>query len=315
LGQHERSGKHQANGNPFTQSSKIRPPSADDGASTRAIALNYFLSRVRNTTNPTIQQNVEIVVRNISLSEGGLVMFGWAKRVTLKHPGFSPAMTEFINWIFYRGNEKGFTKTCAGAMLSHAVNFGLPSVLFADEPYWSAAVERSGGHRIFSEAEIPEEWQVKQYICQLSTSVKQKQRATAGVQPLSPEEKHSHLTSHLSKVGGLTMDPACLATLILNEGKDLSILFQKDIKDIVREGNISTVCKRGIIEACKKVGRELPTSLDLPAATATAGATATTSSASVADDCDDDDDRQIEEEHLAQDMFDWENSNDDVDQE
>jgi hypothetical protein len=67
-------------------------------------------------------------------------------------------------------------------MLTQAANFGLPSLLFGDDEFWIEAIQKSGGSRVFSDAEIPEEWQVEQYVCQLSTSVKQKQKASSGVQ-------------------------------------------------------------------------------------------------------------------------------------
>jgi hypothetical protein len=55
----------------------------------------------------------------------------------------------------------------------------LDCLLFSDE-FWIEAIQKSGGSRVFSDAEIPEEWQVKQYVCQLSTSVKQKQGIIRG---------------------------------------------------------------------------------------------------------------------------------------
>jgi hypothetical protein len=53
---------------------------------------------------------------------------------------------------------------------------------------------------MFSDAEIPAEWQVKQFIRQTSTTVKQKQRATAGVQVLSPDDMRLHLKLHLKRI-------------------------------------------------------------------------------------------------------------------
>jgi mRNA deadenylase 3'-5' endonuclease subunit Ccr4 len=55
--------------------------------------------------------------------------FGWAKRASLKHPGFTPAMTDFLKWIFYRGNEQDNSKFSPSAILTQAANFGLPSLL------------------------------------------------------------------------------------------------------------------------------------------------------------------------------------------
>jgi hypothetical protein len=193
-----------------------------------------------------------------------IAKFGWARRVSLKHPGFTAAMTDFLKWIFYRGNEKGNSKFSPSAMLTQAANYGMPSLLFGEEPFWTDAIEKSGGSRVFTDAEIPEEWQVKQYVCQLSTSVKQKQKAASGVQVLSPEVKLAHLTSHLSEINDLPMGAKVLADLILGLAVELTTILQKDLKDIVKLAAFTPVCKRAVIDACKKVGRVLPSTADVP---------------------------------------------------
>jgi hypothetical protein len=140
----------------------------------------------------------------------------------------------------------------------------MPSLLFGEEPFWTDAIEKSGGSRVFTDAEIPEEWQVKQYVCQLSTSVKQKQKAASGVQVLSPEVKLAHLTSHLSEINDLPMGAKVLADLILGLAVELTTILQKDLKDIVKLAAFTPVCKRAVIDACKKVGRVLPSTADVP---------------------------------------------------
>jgi hypothetical protein len=159
-------------------------------------------------------------------------------------------------------------------------------------------IQRSGGNRVFTDAEIPEEWQVKQYVCQLSTSVKQKQKAAAGVQVLSCEVKLAHLTSHLKDINDLPLMAKDLANHILGLGVELTTILQKDLKDIVKLAVFTPVCKRAVIEACKKVGRVLPATADVVPALASAN---------------EDLDAEIEEEILAQHIHDAEHSYDDLD--
>ena len=244
-----------------------------------------------------VQENADDVIEIQSTESHASSKFGWAKRVTLKHPGFSPAMSEFLKWIFNRGNEKGNSKSSPSAMLSQAANYGMPSLSFADDPFWNEAVERSGGQRIFTSAEIPEEWQVKQYVCQLSTTVKQKQKASAGVQVLSPEVKLQHLTSHLGAVSDIPLEPSRLAQLIIDIGIDLTTILQKDLKEIMKLAVFTPVCKRAVIEACKKVGRILP---DL-------------NNAPYVQLIQDEIDENIEGEAVAQDAYDIEHNCDDAD--
>ena len=289
LKQHEESEHHQSNGNPRSQSSKIKAPHVLDGFSVKELALNYFVLKVGNTddrkngneerviNNDDAQAREDKIVRNDERKvddecvdvaagektgenegEGGqpiiyagqdgmIAKFGWAKRASLKHPGFTPAMTEFLKWIFYRGNEKGNSKFSPSAMLTQAANYGLPSLLFGEEPFWIDAIQRSGGNRVFTDAEIPEEWQVKQYVCQLSTSVKQKQKAATGVQVLSCEVKLAHLTSHLKDINDLPLVAKDLANHILGLGVELTTILQKDLKDIVKLAVFTPVCKHAEI--------------------------------------------------------------------
>jgi hypothetical protein len=183
-------------------------------------------------------------------------------------------------------------------MLTQAANYGLPSLLFGEEPFWIDAIQRSGGNRVFTDAEIPEEWQVKQYVCQLSTSVKQKQKAATGVQVLSCEVKLAHLTSHLKDINDLPLMAKDLANHILGLGVELTTILQKDLKDIVKLAVFTPVCKRAVIEACKKVGRVLPATADVVPVLASAN---------------EDLDAEIEEEILAQHIHDAEQSYDDLD--
>jgi hypothetical protein len=78
---------------------------------------------------------------------------------------------------------------------------------------------------------------------------------------------------------------------------ELTTILQKDLKDIVKLAVFTPVCKRAVIEACKKVGRVLPSTADVPVLSA----------ASV------DLDAEIEEEILAQHIHDAEQSCYDLD--
>ena len=334
--QHEESDHHQSNGNPLSQSSNMKAPHELDGFSVKELALNYLVQKVGNTddrpcaqaidsedkevvdANPENADNERVVnneyiqrmddemtgekdiggqpIINVGISKM-IAKFGWAKRASLKHPGFTPSMTEFLKWIFYRGNEKGNSKFSPSAMLTQAANYGSPSLIFGDEPFWIEGIQRSWGSRVFSDAEIPEEWQVKQYVCQLSTSVKQKQKAASGVQVLSSEVKLVHLTSHLSDINDLPIAARVLADHILGLGVELTTILQKDLKDIVKLSAFTPVCKRAIIEACKKVGRVLPSTAEVPVL------------ASSIEDLD----AEIEEEIVAQHLHDSEQNYDDLD--
>ena len=174
----------------------------------------------------------------------------------LKHPLLSPAIVELLTWLFNRGNIKGNSKSSPSAMISIAAMYGTESVLFVNDVFWDSAITRSSGRRIFSDAEIPEEWQVKQYISQMSTLVKAKSKAVAGVEMLSPEDKLLQLNTYISEIPGLSVETNLLSTAILSLGVELSYIKQKDIRVKVKElGVSSTIMMRGIIEACKKVGK------------------------------------------------------------
>jgi hypothetical protein len=266
LGQHEISGKHQSNGNPRTQSSN---PTATDNFTIREMAATYL----REMTVGTIQlEDVTHYDANVPEGMQGAVghvvvpteiLFGWARRAQLKHPGFSAKMRDFLKWVFNRGNEKGNSKCSAGAMRHLASLYGKPSDMYGNDKFWQDAILQSGGRRIFSDAEIPEEWQVKQFICQMSTTVKQKQKATAGVQLLAPDDRRDHLRGHLLDiVPTLPGDVNVLVDYILSLAVDLSIIKQMDILKKSGKGGIyNLVHRRQIIVACKLVGRQAPKSL------------------------------------------------------
>lgn len=238
--------------------------------------------------------------------------FGWARRVQLKHPGFSPKMSEFLKWIFKRGNEEGNSKCSAGAMRQLATIYGKHSELYDNDPFWKDAVQLSGGVRIFADAEIPEEWQVKQFICQTSTTVKQKQRATAGVHVLSPDDMRLHLKMHLKDVPNLPGDMDVLAQQILGLAIDLSILKQMDILKITgKKGIYNQLHRRAIIAACKLVGRQAPKALLSSVTEATADED-DVRSAPVEQEGEDDLDQAILDEEEQQEMYDAEHNNDDV---
>lgn len=173
-------------------------------------------------------------------------------------------MSEFLRWIFNRGNEKSYRKTTAGSMLQVATIFGKQNDLYSSEKFWQDAIESSGGNRIFSDAQIPEDWQVRQFIQQMSTAVKQNQKAKAGVQQLSPDARNHHLLGHLKDIEGLPGDLNTLGDLILGLGVDLSVLKQMDLNKVVDKVIYQQVHRRAIIEACKLVGRQPPRSMMIP---------------------------------------------------
>ena len=99
-------------------------------------------------------------------------------------------------------------------MISFAREYDIHVEIFEKEPFWTDAITRSGGVRLLSDAQIPEEWQLKQFTAQLSTAVKQRQKCKAGLQDLS-------FIHYLSKFIGLPVS-------ILEINIDLACMKRKD---------------------------------------------------------------------------------------
>lgn len=114
---------------------------------------------------------------------------------------------------------------------------------------------------------------------------------------LSSEVKLVHLTSHLLEIIDLPIEAKVLAVHILSLGVELTTILQKDLREIIKLAVFTPVCKRAVIEACKKVGRVLPSAADVP----------------VEDAADASLDAEIEDEVLAQHVHDAERSYDDLD--
>ena len=255
MAQHLLCGTHQSNGNALSQSSNPMAPTVHNKQTIREMALDSMMQRI---TNVDLAVHV---VGNAVVSEvvPRLQRFGSFRRITLRHPGLNPAVVELLTWLFDRGNVKGGNKCSAGAMLSVAKIYGTESAYFVRDSFWDAAIQRSSGTRIFTDAELPEEWQVKQFISQLSTIVKSKAKALAGVQMLSPERKLSQLSTFLTEIPGLPGDIAVLSATILGLGIELCHIKQKDLNVKLKEHGIFTMAmKRSIVQACKRVGKNIP---------------------------------------------------------
>lgn len=196
-------------------------------------------------------------------------------------------------------------------MIQLATMYEKQSELYGNDPFWIEALNRSGGTRIFSDTEIPEEWQVKQFICQTSTTVKQKQKATAGVQVLSPDDMRLHLKMHLQDVPNLPGDIDILTTDILGLAIDLSVLKQMDVLKVTGKKSASNQAhRRAIVAACKLVGSQAPKSL-LSSITQSAADTDNNDESEVAPDGEDSIEQAILEEEEQQDIFDTEHNNND----
>lgn len=253
MNQHLACGTHQFNGNALSQSSAPVAPTKYDKQTISEMAVESFLARVTAVTDEeTGQYNGTGIAIGPTVED----RFGWCKRTTLRHPPLSPAILELLLWLFNRGNMKGNSKCSAGAMRSVASIYGTENCMFTCDPFWDKAIEKSGGRRIFTDAEIPEEWQIKQYISQMSTIIKSKSKAVAGVQLLTPEEKIFQLRAHLSAIPNLPGDVSLLATTINDLGIELSYIKQKDITPaILSVGIYKAPMKRLIIAACHNVGK------------------------------------------------------------
>lgn len=189
--QHMRCGAHQSNGNHLSQSTKMREPSALDAQTVKEMAIDSLLTTVTTTNSPidAVQHTVipDAEGTNADLSEYS----GWATRFTLKHPKFLPEVSRCLNWLFEQGNTKGGSKCSASTMIAFIRECGTTVQIFEKNTYWTDATTRSEARRIFTEAQIPEEWRVKQFNGQSSTAVKQKQKLKAGLHALSVTEERS----------------------------------------------------------------------------------------------------------------------------
>ena len=289
---------HQSNGNALSQSSNPLAPTKYNKLSVTEMAVESMLQRITSVREDSPVGHY--VANGVANSDLTFDRFGWSKQSTLKHPPLNPAILELLNYLFHRGNKKGNSKCSPSAMLSIAAIYGTESFLFVNDRFWDAAIEKSSGRRIFSDAEIPEEWQVKQYISQMATLVKAKSKAVAGVQMLSPEDKLFQLKTHLSQVPGLPVDSALLSAAVLSLGIELSYIKQKDVKAKIKElGVFSASMLRGTIDACKKVGK--PFTNALPAV-------------EIAEVISEEDLQQSEETRI-QNEYDAERNNDDLDDE
>lgn len=78
--------------------------------------------------------------------------------------------------------------TCsASTMITFAREYDIAGEIYHKEIFWTNAILRGGGVRLLLEAQITEEWQLKQFIGQSTTTIEQKQKNKAGLHKLSPE--------------------------------------------------------------------------------------------------------------------------------
>jgi hypothetical protein len=220
-------GSHQSNGRPTSQSSKMIKPTIVGEQTIREMSIDSLFSAVMDTVDAAVNTNEEAHVPSDIDEIVSIDRFGWATRFTLKHPRFVPEAMEFFVWLFEQGNKKGGSKCSPATMISFARDYGTHVEIFAKESFWTNAIKRSGGVRLLSDAQIPEEWQLKQFIGQSSTAMKLKQKCKAGLHDLSPDQKRCQLTHYLSKITGLPVSPHIIADKILEINVDLASMKQK----------------------------------------------------------------------------------------
>ena len=253
--QHMSHRSHQCNGRPTSQSSKMIQPSLLTEQTIREMSIDSFLNTVMDTVEDAVNMNEEANVHGNDGGNDAIVRFGWATRCTLKHPRFVPEAMEFFVWLFEQGNKKGGSKCSPATMISFAREYGT-HVEIEKEAFWTDAIARSGGVRLLSDAQIPEEWQLKQFIGQSSTAVKQKRKCKAGLHDLAPDQKRIQLVHYLSKITELPVSPQVVADVILGINVDLACMKQKDFVEGIRTlGTFTPLLKRKILEACKQVGK------------------------------------------------------------
>lgn len=254
--QHMRCGAHQSNGNPLSQSNKMREPSVLDGQTVKEMAINSLLTTVVSTNSPVDAVQNTVIPEAVGMNSDLTDFFGWATRFSLKHPKFLPEVSRCLNWLFDQGNTKGGSKCSASTMIAFTREYGTAVQIFEKNAFWTEAITRSEGRSIFTEAQIPEEWQVKQFIGQSTTAVKQKQKLKAGLHALSVTEKRSQLIHYLTLIPLLPSTPAAVADLLLSLQIELSSMRQKNISENIKSlGTLSPAMKRQITNACKEVGK------------------------------------------------------------
>ena len=294
--QHMRCGAHQSNGNPLSQSNKMREPSVLDGQTVKEMAINSLLTTVVSTNSPVDAVQNTVIPEAVGMNSDLTDFFGWATRFSLKHPKFLPEVSRCLNWLFDQGNTKGGSKCSASTMIAFTREYGTAVQIFEKNTFWTEAITRSEGRSIFTEAQIPEEWQVKQFIGQSTTAVKQKQKLKAGLHALSVTEKRSQLIHYLTLIPLLPSTPDAVADLLLSLQIELSSMRQKDISENIKSlGTLSPAMKRQITNACKEVGKLATTSSDTIIMR------------------DNVQEEHVNEEENNQDTFDTEHNNDDID--
>jgi hypothetical protein len=291
--QHMSHGSHQSNGRPTSQSSKMITPTIVAEQTIREMAINSLFSAVMDTAEAAVNI-IDVPPEHGDIERADSIeRFGGATRCTLKHPRFTPEAMEFFVWLFEQGNKKGGSKCSPATMISFAKEYGTHVEIFEKEPFWTDAITRSGGTRLLSDAQIPEEWQLRQFIGQSSTAVKQKQKCKAGLHDLSPHQKKCQLMHYLSKITGLPVCPQVLADIIIEINVELACMKQKDFMEKIKKlGAFTPALKRQILEACKEVGKVAEIN-SLPTGVASM--------------------EEEEDSEIAQDLYDAEHNNDDID--
>lgn len=198
---------HQSNSRPTTQRSKMIKPTILALQTIRDMSIDSLFSAVMDNSEAAAKVHVEAQVHGGIDENGSIDRFGWATRCTLKHPRFVPEANKFSVWLFEHGNRKGGSKCSPAAMISFAREYDIHVEIFEKEPFWTDAITRSGGVRLLFDAQIPEEWQLKQFTAQLSTAVKQRQKCKAGLQDLS-------FIHYLSKFIGLPVSTHVESTVV-----------------------------------------------------------------------------------------------------
>lgn len=86
--------------------------------------------------------------------------------------------------------------------------------------------------------------------------MKQKQKCKAGIHDLSPQERKHQLVHYLSMINGLPANAEVIASLILGQNLELSCIKQKDFVEKLKSlDTFAPLLKRQILEACKEVGK------------------------------------------------------------
>ncbi|KAJ1397474.1 hypothetical protein B484DRAFT_438618, partial [Ochromonadaceae sp. CCMP2298] len=214
----------QANGAASTQSSAVRAPGAYDGLTTLDVAIDYMLERTSGMTPAVLTLLPQLTLVHDMITK---FLFGWASRITLRHPPLTKRVQELIHWAWLQGGKSPYKYTPA-ALLEVMRLYGTEegSSRFPAEPLWQMAYTLSAGRPVFRPVELPEEWRLKTYMSKISQCKKKAAKSAANARVLTQSELLAELQRLLpAQADLLGFDHARLARDLVDLGVGSTIAY------------------------------------------------------------------------------------------